>query len=54
MHAEHQLKRQEYLTSRKKYVDPQKLGRMKELGVKTGVLVGVDLPLGGGGTEAGI
>ena len=26
---------------------------MKELGGKTGVLVGVDLPLVGGGTEAG-
>ena len=26
---------------------------MKELGGKTGVLVGLDLPLAGGGTEAG-
>ena len=31
-----------------------KLGRMKELGGKTGVLVGLDLPLAGGGTEAGV
>ena len=29
-----------------------KLGRMRELGGKTGVLVGLDLPLAGGGTEA--
>ena len=28
-----------------------KLGRMKELGGKTGVLVGLDLPLAGRGTE---
>ena len=27
---------------------------MKELGVKTGVLVGLDLPLVGGATEAGV
>jgi len=27
---------------------------MKELGGKTGVLVGLDLPLVGGGTEAGV
>ena len=27
---------------------------MKELGVKTGVLVGLDLPSTGGGTEAGV
>ena len=31
-----------------------KLGRMKELGRKTGVLVGLDLPSVGGGTEAGV
>ena len=29
-----------------------KLGRMKEPGGKAGVLVGLDLPLEGGGTEA--
>ena len=29
------------------------LGRTKELGGKTGVLVGPDLPSAGGGTEAG-
>ena len=31
-----------------------KLGRMKELVGKTGVLVRLDLPLVGGGTEAGV
>ena len=30
-----------------------KVSRMKELGGKTGVLVGQDLPSAGGGTEAG-
>ena len=31
-----------------------KLDRMKELGGKTGVLVGLDLPSAGGETEAGV
>ena len=31
-----------------------KLGRTKELGEKTRVLVGLDLPLVGEGTEAGV
>ena len=31
-----------------------KLGKMKKLGGKTGVLVGLDLPSAGGGTEAGV
>ena len=31
-----------------------KLGRMKELGGKTGVLGGLDLPSAGEGTEAGV
>ena len=31
-----------------------KLGRMKELVGKTGLLVGLDLPLVGGGTDAGV
>ena len=30
------------------------LSRTKELGGKTGVLVGLDLPSAGGGTEAGV
>jgi len=45
---------QEYLTSGKEYIGPQKLDRMKELGAKTGVLIRLDLPLVGGGTEAGV
>ena len=45
---------QEYLTSGKEYISPQKLDRMKELGAKTGVLIRLDLPLVGGGTEAGV
>ena len=32
----------------------EKLSRMKELGEKTGVLVGLDLPLAGRGTVAGV
>ena len=31
-----------------------KLSRTKELGGKTGVLAGLDLPSTGGGTEAGV
>ena len=31
-----------------------KLGRTKELGGKTGVLAGLDLPSEGGGTEVGV
>ena len=31
-----------------------KLSRTKELGGKTGVLIGLDLPSAGGGLEAGI
>ena len=31
-----------------------KLGRMKELGGKTGVLVGMDLPSASGATETGV
>jgi len=40
---------QEYLTSGKEYVEPQKLSRTEKLGGKTGVLVGLDLPSAGGG-----
>ena len=47
--------RQEYLASRKEYIEPRKtLGRTKELGGKSGVLVGLDLPSAGGETEAEI
>ena len=45
---------QEYLTSWKDYINHTKLGRMKELGGKTGVLIGLDLPSVDGGTEAGV
>ena len=46
--------RQECLTSEKNIQTHAKLGRMKELGEKTGVLVGLDLPLAGRETEAGV
>ena len=42
---------QSYLTLSK---NDAKLGRMKELGGKIRVLVGLDLPSAGGGTEAGV
>ena len=43
---------QEYLSSRKEYMKHTNLGRMKELEGRMGVLVGLDLPSVGGGTEA--
>ena len=46
--------RQEYLISGKEYIEHAKLGRKKELGGKTGVLVGLDLPSAGEETEAGV
>ena len=45
---------QEDLTSGKEYIEPCKLSKMKELGGKIGVLVGLDLPSAGGRTEAGV
>ena len=45
---------QEYLTNGKEYIKHARLSRMKELGGKPGVLVGLDVPLVGGGTEAGV
>ena len=45
---------QECLARGKEYIDPQTLGKKKKLGGKTGVLVGLDLPSVGGGTEAGV
>ena len=45
---------QEYRTSGKDYINHTKLGRMKELGGKKGVLVGLDLSPVDEGTEAGI
>ena len=38
----------------KSILNHAKLGRMKELGGKTGVLVKLDLPSVDGGTEAGV
>ena len=46
--------KQEYLPSGKNTQNHAKLGRMKELGRKAGVLVGLDLPLVGGGNVAGV
>lgn len=43
---------QEYLSRGKEYIESQKLSRTKEPGGKMGVLVGLDLPSAGGGTEA--
>ena len=45
---------QEYLSSGKEYIEPCKMVRTKELGRKTGVLVGLNLPSAGRGTEAGV
>ena len=45
---------QEYLTSRKEYIEPRETREDEGTWRKTGVLVGLDLPLAGGGTETGI
>ena len=45
---------QEYLTSGKEYIDPWKTQWDKGTGGKTGVLVGLNLPSVGVGTEAGV
>ena len=55
VHAEHQLRADKSLwTVGKKTQNHAKLRRVKELGGKTGVLVGLDLTLVSGGTEAGV
>ena len=55
VHAEHQLRADKSIwTVGKKTQNHAKLSRVKELGGKTGVLVGLDLHLAGGGTEAGV
>ena len=55
MHAEHQLKEDRSTWLAQKNIQThEKLGRMKELGGKTGVLVELHLPLAGGGTDAGV
>ena len=53
--AEHQLRANRSAWPLEKNIwNHAKLGGMKELGRKTAVLVGLDLPLVGGGTEAGV
>ena len=55
VHAEHQLRVDRSAWPVEKNIQNHaKLGRMKELGGKTGVLVGMDLPSAGGGAEAGV
>ena len=55
VHAEHQLRVDRSTRPEKKNKQTHtKLGRTKELGGKTGVLVELDLPSAGGGTEAGV
>lgn len=52
--ADHQLEsRQEYLTTRKEYIEPCKTARMKEQGGNRRVSK-TDLPSVSGGTEAGV
>ena len=55
VHAEHQLRADRSTRPVEKNIQNHaKLSRMKELGGKTGVLGGLDLPSAGGGTEAGV
>ena len=55
VHAEHQLRVDRRTSPVEENIQNHaKLGRMKELGGKTGVLVGLDLHLAAGGTEAGV
>ena len=55
VHAEHQLRaNRSTWPAGKNILNLTKLSRMKELGGKTGVLTGLDLPSVGGGTEAGV
>ena len=54
VYAEHQLRADRSTWPVEKNIQNHaKLSRKKELGGKTGVLVGLDPPLTGGGTEAG-
>ena len=55
VHAKHQLRVDRSTRPEEKNIQNQtKLCRTKELGGKTGVLVGLDLSSVGGGTEAGV
>ena len=46
--------REEYLTNRKEYTEPYKTRWDEGTKGKTGVLLGLNLSLAGGGTEAGV
>jgi len=55
VHAEHQLRVDKNTWPVEKNIETYtKLSRMKELGGKTEMLVGLDLPWAGGETEAGV
>ena len=55
VHAERQLRADRGTWPEVKNIENHaKLCRTKKLGGKTGVLVGLELPLVGGGTEAGV
>ena len=55
VHAEHQLRADRSTCPEEKNIwNNAKLGRMKELGGKTGVLAGLNLPSACAGTEAGV
>ena len=45
---------QEYVTRGRDYIDPRKTREDEGTRGETGVLVGLDLPSAGGGTEAGV
>ena len=55
VHVEHQLRADRSTRLEEENTENHaKLSKTKELGKKTGVLVGLDLPSTGGGTEAGV
>ena len=55
VHAEHQLRVDRSTWPEEKNIQNHtRLSRMKELGEKTGVLAGLNMPLAGGETEAGV
>ena len=55
VHGEHQLRTERSTQPVEKNISNHaKLDRRKELGGKSGVFVRLDLPLVGGGTEAGV
>ena len=55
VHAEHQLRADRSIWPAEKNIESHtKLSKMREIGGKTGVLVGMALPLAGEETEAGV